>query len=89
MVPFFGHVSEDVAHLEEKLEVRLRLLVEGAQLDTWALDAASPIISPAVLARSSQVHDSDEPLPSLEHVSWLAELHVVYGPLSTVRGQPQ
>ena len=78
LVPLFGHAFEDVAHLEEKLEVRLRLLVKGAGIDTRVQDAMEPIISPVVLIRSSHIHD--EPLPSLEHVSCLEKLLAVYGP---------
>ena len=62
LVSFFGHAIEDVAHLEEKLEVRLRLLVKGAGLDIRKQDSGVKIIPHAVLARSSHVHDGDEPL---------------------------
>lgn len=80
LVPLFSHAFENVAHLEEEPEVSLRLLVEGTGLHTRPQDAAIPVISPAVLARPPYVHDGDEPLPGLEHVSYLAELLAFLGP---------
>ena len=78
LVSLFGHAYEDTAHQEDKLEVRLRLLVTGAGLDTRAQNAAVTIIPSPILIRSSHIHD--EPLPSLEHVSCLVKLLEVYGP---------
>lgn len=80
MVPIFGHAFEDVAHLEEELEVGLRLVVEGTGLHTRPQNAAIPVMPPAVLARPPHVHDGDEPLPGLEHVGCLAELLAVLDP---------